>query len=84
MGICTSKNMLKSIDNIENNIIKGVAICQPQNIYDPSDDPDGNYMWISLHSTKIKELVEFQENGYIISMKQSKNIGQLWLRKKKI
>ena len=51
---------------------------------DPSEDKIGDYLWVSIHSSHSRELIELQEKHWIITMKQDKSNGYFWLRKQRI
>ena len=84
MGNCIQKNKLK--------IVKGVSVineCHEIKRYPnfPAEDTEGNYIWLSLH-TSSSNLQKKQEEGFIISSHNSSvnptNYGiNIWLRKKR-
>lgn len=84
MGNCIispKKNNNISSDN--NKVLKAIPYIEDKIPYDPSEDPQGNYIWAIIHFSKTKDLINLQKEGYIISMKEMKTSGYYFLRYKR-
>lgn len=88
MGNCIQKNKLKIVEGIS--VIPEINECYQNRKYPnfPSEDTEGNYIWLSLH-TSSSNLQKKQEEGFVISSYNSSvnptNYGiNLWLRKQRI
>ena len=65
MGTCTSKNMLKSIDNIENNIIKEIIDEMVSNVIYRVENLDINSI---KEVYLLKELIEKDKDRITVDM----------------
>ena len=95
MGNCIQKNKLKIVEGIS--VIsecREINECEVNKCHEvkrypnfPSEDTEGNYIWLSLY-TSSSNLQREQEEGFVISSHNSSvnptNYGiNVWLRKKR-
>ena len=85
MGNSVQKTTMNNcVQKITTDTVEGIIISTEYHIdkipFNPSEDPTGKYIWISMH-TNNKNFISIQESGYIITMNNPIYVGQVWLYK---
>lgn len=86
MGNCVTKSQKNNFNNNCSKIPIAIPIIEKDieiNIlpYDPSEDLYGKYKWVIIHSSHSEEILNKQNEGFILTMKENKSSGYFWLRK---